>query len=111
MKEAKNCTTKDLQQLFTKINTILLEDDNCEAAQVVDRIEPILTPFIDEFFDDVERVYMTSLLWTWFMQWREKCGDWDADYLEAAGIVGDWGPEEAAGIARERRATKKRKAA
>jgi hypothetical protein len=75
MKEPKMCGQKELHQLFTRINTIVA--DSCEAAILVDRIEPILERFIDEYYCDVKLSHITTFLWVWFVQWREKRGDWE----------------------------------
>jgi hypothetical protein len=75
MKEAKDCSRKDLHQLFTRINTII-EDDSCEAAIAVRAVEPILERFIAEYYPDVALEHIMTFLWVWFAQWREKRGDW-----------------------------------
>ncbi len=79
MKEPKSCGRKELNELFTRINTII-EDNritNAEAAIVVDRIGPMLECFIDEYYPDVRPFNITTFLWVWFEQRRAKCGDWD----------------------------------
>jgi hypothetical protein len=77
MKEPKHCSRKELHELFTRINTIIEDDRPVEAAIVVDRIEPILERFIDEYYCDVELAHIMTFLWVWFVQWRAKRGDWE----------------------------------
>ncbi len=76
MEDPKDCGQKELHQLFTRINTII-EEDNGETAIAVDRVEPILEHFIAEYYPDVELGHIMTFLWVWFAQWREKRGDWE----------------------------------
>jgi hypothetical protein len=78
----KNCSTEDLDAFFREIKAHI--DNDVEGAIVVDRIEPIIQRFVEEFYDDLEPLHIMTFLWVWYIQWLEKRGDWDGAPSSAA---------------------------
>jgi hypothetical protein len=68
---------EDLDALFVKLRLHFSDAYEAgETAITVDELEPILRKFIDENYPDVDDFHILIFLWTWYMQWLDRRGDW-----------------------------------